>query len=119
MAADPADGSGTGALRAAAFFDLDRTLMAGSSGMHFGRAAYHGGMVGRGQLLRWAAENIRFRLRGSTDERTAVVLAQVRELLGGVPELEISRLGPELLAGVLPRIYPRMLEEVYEHQDAG
>jgi HAD superfamily hydrolase (TIGR01490 family) len=111
--------SGDGARRAAAFFDLDRTLMAGSSGMHFGRAAYRGGMVGRAQLLRWGAENVRFRLRGSTDERTAAVLAQVKEVLGGVPELEISRLGPELLASVLPRIYPRMLEEVYAHQDAG
>ena len=119
MAASATDGAADGVRRAAAFFDLDRTLMAGSSGMHFGRAAYRGGMVGRRQLLRWGAENVRFRLRGSTDERTATVLAQVRELLGGVPELDIARLGPELLAGVLPRIYPRMLEEVYEHQDAG
>jgi HAD superfamily hydrolase (TIGR01490 family) len=111
--------SGDGARRAGAFFDLDRTLMAGSSGMHFGRAAYRGGMVGRKQLLRWGAENVRFRLRGSTDERTVAVLAQVRELLGGVPEQDIARLGPELLAGVLPRIYPQMLDEVYDHQDSG
>jgi len=37
-------------IRSAAFFDLDRTLMAGSSAMHFGRAAYRAGMVRRGQL---------------------------------------------------------------------
>src|SRR4051794_2502262 len=116
-----ADGAGgtDGAAGAAAFFDLDRTLMAGSSGLHFGRAAYRGGIVGRTQLLRWGAENIRFRLRGSTDERTAAVLAQVEQVLGGVPELQIARLAPGLLAGVLPRIYPRMLDEVYAHQDAG
>ena len=29
--------------RAAAFFDLDRTLMAGSSGFHWARAAYRAG----------------------------------------------------------------------------
>ena len=105
--------------RIAAFFDLDRTLMAGSSGMHFARAAYRSGMVSRARLARWGAEHIRFRLRGSTDERTAQVLSQVKELLAGVPERDIERMGPDLLAGVLPRIYPKMLQEVRAHQDAG
>jgi HAD superfamily hydrolase (TIGR01490 family) len=105
--------------RVAAFFDLDRTLMAGSSGMHFARAAYRSGMVSRARLARWGAEHVRFRLRGSTDARTAQVLSQVKELLAGVSEREIERMGPDLLAGVLPRIYPKMLEEVRVHQDAG
>ena len=64
-------------------------------------------------------EHVRFRLRGSTDERTAQVLTQVKDLLAGVPERDIERMGPDLLAGVLPRIYPKMLEEVRAHQDAG
>ena len=105
--------------RVAAFFDLDRTLMAGSSGMHFARAAYRSGMVSRARLARWGVEHVRFRLRGSTDERTAQVLTQVKELLAGVPERDIERMGPDLLAGVLPRIYPKMLDEVRAHQDAG
>ena len=33
--------------RAAAFFDLDRTLMAGSSGFHWARAAYRRGLLTR------------------------------------------------------------------------
>ena len=105
--------------REAAFFDLDRTLMAGSSGMYFARAAYRTGMVGRRQLAAWGAEHIRFRLRGSTDERTEQVLTQVKELLTGVPERDLLRMAPDLLAGVLPRIYPQMLDEVHAHQDAG
>jgi len=105
--------------RAAAFFDLDRTLMAGSSGMHFARAAYRTGMVSRSQLGRWGLEHLRFRLRGSTDERTTQLLSQVKELLAGVPEREVERMAPDLLAGVLPRIYPPMLDEVRAHQDAG
>src|SRR5919197_2582046 len=104
--------------RGAAFFDLDRTLMAGSSGMHFARAAYGSGMVGRRQLMRWGVEHMHFRLRGSTDERTAQLLSQVKELLGGIPARDIQRLAPGLLAGVLPRIYPQMLDEVRRHQDA-
>jgi HAD superfamily hydrolase (TIGR01490 family) len=105
--------------RAAAFFDLDRTLMAGSSGMHFARAAYRSGMVSRALLARWGLEHVRFRLRGSTDERTAEVLSEVKELLAGVPERDIERMAPDLLTGVLPRIYPPMLDEVRAHQDAG
>ncbi len=93
--------------------------MAGSSGMHFARAAYRTGMVSRALLARWGLEHLRFRLRGSTDARTAEVLSQVKELLAGVPERDIERLAPDLLAGVLPRIYPAMLDEVRAHQDAG
>ena len=105
--------------RAAAFFDLDRTLMAGSSGMHFGRAAFRSGMVGRRQLMRWGVDHVKFRLRGSTDERTEELLAEVKQLLAGIPERDIARLAPDLLAGILPRIYPQMLDEVRAHQDAG
>ena len=36
-----------------------------------------------------------------------------------MPERDIARLGPEVLAGILPRIYPQMLEEVHRHQDEG
>jgi HAD superfamily hydrolase (TIGR01490 family) len=104
---------------AAAFFDLDRTLMAGSSGMHFGRAAFRSGMVGRMQLLRWGVDHVRFRLRGSTDEQTDALLAEVKLLLAGVPARDIARMGPDLLAGILPRIYPQMVDEVRQHQDEG
>jgi HAD superfamily hydrolase (TIGR01490 family) len=105
--------------RAAAFFDLDKTLMAGSSGIHFGRAAFRKGLVRRRQMLGWAVDHIRFRLRGSTDEGAERLLGEVKELLKGVPVRELARLAPGVLAGVLPRIYPQMLEEVHAHQDAG
>ena len=58
-------------------------------------------------------------LRGSTDEATEKLLAEIKEVLRGTPARDIARLAPEVLAGVLPRIYPQMLEEVYAHQDAG
>ena len=105
--------------RAAAFFDLDKTLMAGSSGMPFARVAMRHGIVSRRQLARWGVEHLRYRLRGTTDERTTEVLRQARELIAGVPAREIERLNPEVLAAVLPRVYPQMLEEVHAHQDAG
>ena len=105
--------------RAAAFFDLDKTLMAGSSGMQFARIATRHGIVGRRQLVSWGLEHLRYRLRGTTDERTAEVLRVARELIAGVPVRTVERLNPEVMAAILPRIYPQMLEEGYSHQDAG
>ena len=105
--------------RAAAFFDLDKTLMAGSSGMQFARVATRHGIVGRRQLASWAVEHLRYRLRGTTDERTTEVLRVARELISGVPARSLERMNPEVMAAILPRVYPQMLDEVYAHQDAG
>ncbi|HEX8753285.1 MAG TPA: HAD-IB family hydrolase [Solirubrobacterales bacterium] len=105
--------------RAAAFFDLDKTLMAGSSGMQFARVATRQGIVGRRQLARWAVEHLLYRLRGTTDERTAEVLRVARELITGVPAKTFARMEPEVMAAILPRVYPQMLDEVRGHQDAG
>lgn len=105
--------------RAAAFFDLDKTLMAGSSGMQFARIAARHGIVGRRQLASWAVEHLLYRLRGTTDERTNEVLKVARELLIAVPVRSVERMNPEVMAAILPRVYPQMLDEVYAHQDAG
>ena len=105
--------------RAAAFFDLDKTLMAGSSGIFFARAAYETGMISRGRLARDVYENLRFRLRGSTDDRAEEVRKRVGEMIAGVRVRDLQRLSPRVLAGVLPRLYPQMLARAYEHQDAG
>jgi HAD superfamily hydrolase (TIGR01490 family) len=106
-------------VQAAAFFDLDRTLMAGSSGLHWVRAAYRAGLVSRRQLMGDAWANIKFRLRGSTDEETAAIGERMGAFLEGRRVRDLERLGPQVLAGILPRLYPRMLEVAYEHQDAG
>ena len=103
--------------RSAAFFDLDRTLMAGSSGLPWARAALKAGLISRRQMAGWALVGVRFRLRGSTDEATEKVLAEIKELLRGTSARDLARMAPEVLVGVLPRIYPEMLEEVYAHQD--
>jgi len=105
--------------RAAAFFDLDKTLMAGSSGVFFARAAYESGMISRSRLVKDLYENIRFRLLGSTDDRADDVRRRVGEMIAGVRVRDLERLSPRVLSGVLPRLYPQMLERAYAHQDAG
>src|SRR5436305_5284184 len=103
----------------AAFFDLDRTLMAGSSAFEFGRAAYKAGIVSRRQLAGDAWANIRFRLRGSTDAETDALRERISAAISGVRVRDLDRLAVDVLAGVLPRVYPQMLNVAYEHQDSG
>jgi HAD superfamily hydrolase (TIGR01490 family) len=70
-------------------------------------------------MARWGLDHLRFRLRGADDDATARVLREVKDVLVGVPLTDVSRMTPEVLAAILPRVYPRMLDEVYSHQDAG
>src|SRR3954447_20498829 len=105
--------------KGAAFFDLDKTLMAGSSGMVFARVANRKGFVPRGQLARWGLDHLRYRLRGSSDEQTNAVLEVAKRTFAEMPERDVERMAPEVLAGILPRIYPQMLDEVHRHQDEG
>ena len=109
----------TSAGGAAAFFDLDKTLIEGSSGVHFARAAYRAGVIGRRQLVVDLWANLRFRLQGSTDLASEKLRQRVLDSIAGTSVKELQRLGPEILAGVLPRIYPEVLRAAYDHQDAG
>jgi HAD superfamily hydrolase (TIGR01490 family) len=105
--------------KGAAFFDLDKTLMAGSSGMVFARVANQRGFVPRSQLAKWGWDHLRYRLRGSSDEQTNAVLDVAKKIFAEIPERDVERMAPAVLAGILPRIYPQMLDEVHRHQDDG
>jgi HAD superfamily hydrolase (TIGR01490 family) len=115
----PSSSKSTAPSRGAAFFDLDKTLMAGSSGMVFARAANRQGFVPRAQLLKWGRDHLRYRLRGATDQQTDAVLDVAKRIFAEIPAREVERMAPEILAGILPRIYPQMLDEVHRHQDDG
>jgi HAD superfamily hydrolase (TIGR01490 family) len=93
--------------------------MEGSSAFQFGRAAFKAGLLGRRQLIADALANLRFRLRGATDEDTHALRARISRSLEGTRVRDLERLGVDVLAGILPRVYPQMLAVAYEHQDAG
>ncbi len=123
MAADRPPGSDAAAdpsaPRGAAFFDLDKTLIQGSSAFQFGRAAYRAGLLGRRQLLSDAVANIQFRLRGATDADSQALRERIAASLRGTRTVDLERLGTDVLAGILPRVYPQMLALAHEHQDHG
>ncbi|HWD77181.1 MAG TPA: HAD family hydrolase [Solirubrobacteraceae bacterium] len=115
----PGELASPGEARAAAFFDLDKTLMQGSSAFQFGRAAYRAGLLGRRQLLADAVANVQFRLRGATDADSLALRERIAASLEGTRVVDLERLGADVLALILPRIYPQMLALAHEHQDAG
>src|SRR3979409_1453918 len=120
MRADEAhNGDGASPAQGAAFFDLDRTLMEGSSAFQFGRAAHRAGLLGRRQLLADGWANLRFRLRGATDHDTHALRNRVSASMKGIRVRDLERLGADVLAGVLPRIYPQVLALAHQHQDDG
>ena len=105
--------------RAAAFFDLDKTLIEGSSAIDFARASFKRGLLSRRQLAKDLWANLRFRLNGSTDQSTDLLRARVLDAIAGSRVVDLMRLGPDVFATLLPRVYPEMLNEAWEHQDAG
>jgi HAD superfamily hydrolase (TIGR01490 family) len=103
----------------AAFFDLDKTLMEGASGLHFVRAAYRSGLIGRGRLLKDMLAHLRYRIAGATDEQADAVRERALATLRDASAGDIDRLIPDVMAGVLPAIYHEVLQEAWNHRDAG
>ncbi len=87
--------------------------------MHFARAAYRSGMRSRREIAGDLYANLKFRFRGSTDEETDALRDAVLQALAGQREVDLQRLGPGVLAGILPLIYTEVLEEAWSHIDAG
>lgn len=105
--------------RSAAFFDLDKTLMAGSSGMEFAKVARDRGFITRPQMVRWAWDHTLYRLRGATDEETEQLIDVAKETLSSVTAVDMERMWPPILAGILRKVSPQMLAEIHRHQDDG
>ncbi len=65
----------------------------------------------------WA--NLLFRLNGSTDEKADEVRTRVYAAITGLRVVDIQRLVPRALAGILRRVYDPVLQAAFAHQDAG
>ena len=76
-------------------------------------------MVSRRQLARDVWANVKFRLNGSTDAGTDELRQRILDSIAGQRVVDLARLGPDVLAGILPLLYREVLDEAYAHQDAG
>lgn len=106
-------------LRAAAFFDLDRTLVSGSSGASILVEMTRARVLRRRQLLRESWVSVRFRLWGLDDAATDAALARIGGYIKDVPTTRLEAIADATLERVLPRVYPSVLARVRAHQAAG
>ena len=76
----------------AAFFDLDRTLIAGSSAFVFGRAAFDAGLIRPADFASDAFAALKFRLFGSSDTSSKNVRERILEAASGARQSDLLAL---------------------------
>jgi HAD superfamily hydrolase (TIGR01490 family) len=105
--------------RAAAFFDLDRTLISGSSAFHFGIAAWRNKLLPTGDLVRDARNALTFKLVGATDERSEAVRDRILQAVEGAEQDELIALNEEIVPRILERVRPESRGLIDMHHEAG
>ncbi len=104
---------------AAAFFDLDRTIISGSSVFTFGYVAYRNGMLDRGDLLHDLWNVIAFKFAGASDEKSEAVKNRILEAIVGTRVEDLRRLGDEIIPRLLDGVRRESRGLIDLHDDAG
>ena len=107
--------------RSAAFFDLDKTVIAKSSALAFGRPFYRDGLISRRDMVKSAYAQLMFRLGGGSDEQA---MARTRDYLAalckGWPVEQVRQIVAETLNELInPYVYAEAAALIAEHQAAG
>jgi HAD superfamily hydrolase (TIGR01490 family) len=104
----------------AAFFDLDKTIIACSSTLAFAPAFYRCGLISRTQVLRGAFAQLTFRLAGASHHRMERVRDQVSCLCRGWDASQIAQIVTDGLADIVgPHVYTEARELLDGHLRAG
>ena len=103
----------------AAFFDLDRTLMSGSSAFYFGRAAYREGLLPLPRLIADGANGLMFKLFGASDEKSEQLRDRILESVAGTEAETLRRLSPGVVEELLGKIRPEAQALLDMHEEAG
>ncbi|WP_371578096.1 HAD family hydrolase [Streptomyces sp. NBC_01314] len=107
--------------RAAAFFDLDNTVMQGASLFHFGRGLYKRKFFETRDLARFAWQQAWFRLAGSEDpEHMQEAQNSALSIVQGHRVAELTIIGEEIYDEYMAeRIWPGTRALAQAHLDAG
>lgn len=108
-------------MTSAAFFDLDNTLVRGSSLFHFGRYAVSRGFIPRRELLRFAKAEAQLALRRTEPAGGPQAIAErVLGLARGRGAHELAELSHEFCATYLPgKLVPYVCAELRAFSRAG
>jgi HAD superfamily hydrolase (TIGR01490 family) len=101
----------------AAFFDLDRTLISGSSVFVFAIAAWRSGLIPPREFLSDAMGAVAFRFAGASDDTSSGVRDRILGAVEGVHHEDLVALNVDIVPKLLARVRPeaRRLVDLHRH----
>ena len=107
-------------VRSAAFFDLDKTIIAKSSALAFGRPFYRDGLITKREMIKTAYTQLAFRMQGFDDQQMARLRDHIANLCKGWRVDQVSQIVNETLHELIsPYIYAEAAALIDEHRSAG
>ncbi|HEY7946759.1 MAG TPA: HAD family hydrolase [Acidimicrobiales bacterium] len=104
----------------AAFFDLDKTVIARASMAAFGHTFYRGGLISRRTVLRALVSQLVYLHLGASEQKLARIRESVLAMTRGWDQAQVSSLVREALDEVVePIIYAEAIELIDQHRAAG
>ncbi|GIG58816.1 morphological differentiation-associated protein [Longispora fulva] len=106
--------------RSAAFFDLDKTVIAKSSALAFGRPFYRDGLITRSDVLRAAYAQLVYQRAGADDQQMDRMRDYLAQLCKGWRADQVRQIVTETLDQLIhPYIYAEAATLISEHRAAG
>ncbi len=106
--------------RPAAFFDLDKTVIAKSSTLAFGRPFYKGGLVNRRAVLKSSFAQFVYLLQGADEDSMDRMRDYLKALCAGWPVEQVQAIVAETLHELIdPLVYDEAVTLMDEHRAAG
>jgi len=106
--------------RAAAFFDLDKTVIAKSSTLAFGRPFFQGGLINRRAVLKGAYAQFVFSLAGADAAQMERMRSQITAMTTGWDVAVVHEIVRETLHGIVdPLVYAEAADLIEAHRGAG
>lgn len=106
--------------RAAAFFDLDKTIIARSSAFAFSRPFYSGGLITRRAVLRSAYAHFLFLAGGADHDQMERMRRYLSDLCTGWDVQQVRDIVAETLDRLItPAVYAEATQLIAEHRLAG
>lgn len=106
--------------RAAAFFDLDKTILATSSALAFARPFYRGGLIGRSDVIRSAYAQFIFLASGADHDQMETMRRYMSDLVTGWDVAKVREIVAETIDVIIdPAVYDEAVALIEEHRAAG
>ncbi len=106
--------------RSAAFFDLDKTIIARSSALAFSRPFYAGGLITRRAVLRSAYAQFVYLVGGADHDQMERMRRYLSDLCAGWDVQQVRDIVEETIERIVqPAVYTEATALIAEHREAG